>query len=186
MRKKYASDVIREKFEEIKPLLQSVHKRTKPTTVDLYDAVREWSTRLRVVVARSRQTHKVDRMYLFANLSGGAYTRSAWGTVWNEAMFGWIASFDQEVAAELTKKKAWEAKYKAPYDKSKKVAKFKSEFKLIEHEEYFSLLDIRPAAITTKLRNRNADAYDFVAHANPSTTHHFYDRRKEKKASATE
>lgn len=148
--------------------------------------LREWSTRLRVVVARSRQTHKVDRMYLFANLAGGPYTRSGWGAVWNDAMFGWIASFDHDVAAELAKKKAWEAEYKAAYDKAKKIAKFKSEFKLVEHEEYFSLLDIRPAAITTKLRNRNADAYDFAAHANPSTTHRHYDRRKEKKAAATE
>ena len=37
MRKKYASDVSREKFEEILPLLQSVRRRTKPTTVDLYE-----------------------------------------------------------------------------------------------------------------------------------------------------
>ena len=31
------SDVSREKFEEILPLLQSVRRRTKPTTVDLYE-----------------------------------------------------------------------------------------------------------------------------------------------------
>ena len=37
MRKPYASDISREKFEEIAPLLQSVRKRTKPTTVDLYE-----------------------------------------------------------------------------------------------------------------------------------------------------
>ena len=37
MRKKYASDISREKFEEIRPLLQSVRRRTKPTTVDLYE-----------------------------------------------------------------------------------------------------------------------------------------------------
>ena len=37
MRKTYASDISREKFEEILPLLQSVRKRTKPTTVDLYE-----------------------------------------------------------------------------------------------------------------------------------------------------
>jgi Putative transposase of IS4/5 family (DUF4096) len=37
MRNKYASDVSREKFEEIRPLLQSVRRRTKPTTVDLYE-----------------------------------------------------------------------------------------------------------------------------------------------------
>ncbi len=37
MRKPYASDISREKFEEILPLLQSVRKRTKPSTVDLYE-----------------------------------------------------------------------------------------------------------------------------------------------------
>jgi transposase len=37
MRKNYASDISREKFEEIRPLLQSVRRRTKPTTVDLYE-----------------------------------------------------------------------------------------------------------------------------------------------------
>ena len=37
MRKPYASDISREKFEEILPVLRSVRKRTKPTTVDLYE-----------------------------------------------------------------------------------------------------------------------------------------------------
>jgi transposase len=37
MRKPYASDIGREKFAEILPVLQSVRKRTKPTTVDLYE-----------------------------------------------------------------------------------------------------------------------------------------------------
>ena len=36
-RENYASDLSREKFEEIVPLLLSVRKRTKPTTVDLYE-----------------------------------------------------------------------------------------------------------------------------------------------------
>lgn len=120
--------------------------------------LREWSTRLRVVVARARQTHKVDRMYLFANSRGAPYSRSGWGSVWQDAMLAWVGSFDGGVLPD----------------------------KLVEHEAYFSLLDVRPAAITTKLRNRSADAYDFAAHANPSTTHKNYDRRKEKKASATE
>jgi len=52
---------------------------------------------------------------------------------------------------------------------------------LIDHPLYFSLLDIRPAAITTKLRQRSSDAYDFAAHANPSATRKNYDRGKEKK-----
>ena len=37
MRNSYASDISPEKFEEILPLLQDVRRRTKPTTVDLYE-----------------------------------------------------------------------------------------------------------------------------------------------------
>ena len=148
--------------------------------------LREWSTRLRTVVARAKQTHGTARMYLFENSTGGAYTRSGWGSVWSDAMFEWIASFDAAVAKELAKRKEWELAYKNAYDRSKVVAKFESDFKLIDHPQYFSLMNIRPAAITTKLRNRDADAYDFAAHANPSTTHKHYDNRKEKKAKATE
>ena len=36
-RRKYASDISREKFVEIEPLLCSVRRSTKPTTVDLYE-----------------------------------------------------------------------------------------------------------------------------------------------------
>ncbi|MDP3497998.1 MAG: transposase, partial [Candidatus Nitrotoga sp.] len=35
--KKYASDISRKKLAEIEPLLVSVRRRTKPTTVDLYE-----------------------------------------------------------------------------------------------------------------------------------------------------
>ena len=35
MRKRYPSDISKEAFEEIKPLLESVRKQTKPRTVDL-------------------------------------------------------------------------------------------------------------------------------------------------------
>ena len=37
MRKKYASDISREMFEQIEPLLSSARKRTKPRKIDLYD-----------------------------------------------------------------------------------------------------------------------------------------------------
>ena len=37
MRKRYPSDISKAAFEEIKPLLESVRKQTKPRTVDLYD-----------------------------------------------------------------------------------------------------------------------------------------------------
>ena len=35
--KRYPSDISREKFEKIKPILESARKTTKPRTVDLYD-----------------------------------------------------------------------------------------------------------------------------------------------------
>jgi hypothetical protein len=37
MRKKYPSDVTREQFEKIKPILESFRKKTAPRKVDLYD-----------------------------------------------------------------------------------------------------------------------------------------------------
>ena len=37
MRKKYPSDVSREQFEKIRPLLEAARKKTKPRIYDLYD-----------------------------------------------------------------------------------------------------------------------------------------------------
>lgn len=37
MRKSYPSDISREAFESIRPLLESVRKQTKPRTIDLYE-----------------------------------------------------------------------------------------------------------------------------------------------------
>ncbi len=50
-RKKYASDISREKFAEIEPLLRSVRRATKPTTVDLYEVFRAVLYLLRTEVA---------------------------------------------------------------------------------------------------------------------------------------
>lgn len=147
--------------------------------------LREWSTRLRVVVARAEQTHSASRQFLFANSKGQAYTRSGMGSVWQDAMFEWIASIAPQAAA-LARKRAAELAYILAYKKGLKVAKYEADYRLADHAQYFSLQDIRPAAITTKLNNRNADAYDFAAHSNPSTTHKHYHRRKIKKAGATE
>ena len=36
-RKSYPSDITLEQFEQIRPLLESVRKRTKPRTVDLHE-----------------------------------------------------------------------------------------------------------------------------------------------------
>lgn len=101
------------------------------------------------------------------------------------AMFAWIATFDDAVAAALAEKRAWEAQYRAMRKEGRTMAEY-SGYQVTEHPQYFSALDIRPAAITTKLRNKDADAYDFAAHADPGTTHRHYDRRSEKKARATE
>jgi len=120
--------------------------------------LRTWSPRLRVVVARAKQTHRVDRLHLFSNTIGKPYTRSGWGSVWSDAMLAWVGEEDATVTAKT----------------------------LTEHPLYFSLQDVRPAGITSKLSKRDADSYDFAAHANPATTHRHYDRRKEKVASPTE
>jgi transposase len=37
MRKTYPSDVSREQFEKIRPLLESARRKTKPRTLDLYE-----------------------------------------------------------------------------------------------------------------------------------------------------
>lgn len=37
MRKIYPSDVTREQFEKVRPILESARKKTKPRTLDLYD-----------------------------------------------------------------------------------------------------------------------------------------------------
>ena len=37
MRKKYPSDITREQFEDIRPLLESGRKKTAPRKVDLYE-----------------------------------------------------------------------------------------------------------------------------------------------------
>jgi hypothetical protein len=55
-----------------------------------------------------------------------------------------------------------------------------------DHPLYFSLQDVRPAAVTAKFEQRSADVYDFAAHANRSTTDGNYDRRRVKRVSTTE
>jgi hypothetical protein len=38
MRKIYPSDITRKQFQKIRPLLRRARKKTKPRTIDLYDA----------------------------------------------------------------------------------------------------------------------------------------------------
>lgn len=123
--------------------------------------LREWSPRLRCVVERARQRMDiVSSVYLFATTrKGTAYSKSGWGSTWQDAMRAWIQTVDSAV---------------------------KDDDLVTGHPMYFSLLNVRPVAITQKMEKRSADVYDFAAHANPSTTHKEYDRRRVKRATATE
>ncbi|MGD1324937.1 hypothetical protein ACNHE5_08445 [Pandoraea pnomenusa] len=142
--------------------------------------LRKWSPRLRVVVERAKRERKVASVFLFPNRSGRPYTKSGWNSVWQDAMYTYIGEKDAAIAEEFKAKKAREAAQR----RGEAVADL--DLQLTKHPEYFSLLDIRPAAITSKLEQRAADAYDFAAHTSPSTTHRHYDRRKTKVADATE
>ncbi len=154
--------------------------------------LRDWSPRLRVVVERAKRTATetstrkipVKSLYLFPNRRGQPYSKSGWGSVWQDAMWEWIASFDPDAAAALKAAREHEAARRR--ERWAATGKDAPEYSIADHPEYFAAMDIRPAAITTKLERRSADAYDFAAHANPATTHRHYDRRKVKRASATE
>ncbi|WP_321953161.1 hypothetical protein [Paraburkholderia bannensis] len=157
-------------------VLSAKRKKGEAKTVKL----REWSLRLRVVVERAKRERKVDSLYLFPNRRGQAYSKSGWNSVWQDAMYAYIGEFDPEVAKEFEAKRVREAAQR----RGEKADEVK--LKLVDHPAYFALSDVRPAAITAKLESRDVDAYDFAAHANPATTHKHYDRRKVKRASATE
>ncbi|QDH59504.1 hypothetical protein [Pandoraea pnomenusa] len=129
--------------------------------------LRAWSPRLKLVVKRAQQGRRIPGMALFGNRKGQPYTRSGWGSVWQDAQFAWIASFDEAVRAE------WN-------DPERRAA-----YLITGHPAYFTLNDGRPVAITEKLERREADVFDFAAHADPGTTMRHYDRRRVKKASPT-
>ncbi len=120
--------------------------------------LREWSPWLRTVVARAQQNRPFSGSALFGNKKGLAYTRSGWGSVWQDAMQAWIKTEAEKVNQPENQ---------------------------IRETLYFTLNDGRPTAITKKLERRDADVYDFAAHANPTTTHKHYDRRQVKRAAAT-
>ncbi|CAJ0742334.1 hypothetical protein [Ralstonia mannitolilytica] len=91
-------------------------------------------------------------------------------------MLAWIATLDPVVAQALKDN---------PTGRHQKGSK-SLPYPIATHPMYFALSDVRPSAITAKLDRQEADAYDFAAHANPATTHKHYDRRKVRRASATE
>jgi hypothetical protein len=105
--------------------------------------LREWSPRLRTVVARAKQAHTASRLFLFANAKRQPYTKSGWGSLWADAMFDWIASFDGEVAAALVAKREWEVRYRAARKAKAAIEPYEGD-KITEHPEYFALSDDRP------------------------------------------
>lgn len=167
--------------EEGVKVVSAKRKRGEAETLKL----RHWSTRLRTVVARAKQDRKVDSLFLFPNRRGQPYSKSGWGSVWQDAMYHYIGANDRAIAKEFEVKKLREAAQRIGRRVDNPI-RGSMELKLTKHADYFSMLDIRPAAISTKLENHDADAYDFAAHANPGTTHRHYDRRKVRKATATE
>ena len=126
------------------------------------EKARDWATRLRCVVARAlAREDAAQSPFLFApsRRRSTCYSRSGWGSSWQDAMNAWIRTQDGAVQEGDP---------------------------VTGHQLYFALQDIRPAAISRKLEQRAADAYDFAAHANPNTTHRHYDRRTVRRANATE
>lgn len=156
-------------------------KRGQEETVKL----RHWSTRLRVVVERAKRDRKVDSLFLFPNRRGQPYSKSGWGSVWQDAMYHYVGQFDKGIAREYEAKKMHEAAQRIA-NRVNSPIRGGMDLQLTKHPAYFSMLDIRPTAITAKLEQGDDDAYDFAAHSNPATTHRHYDRRKVKAARATE
>jgi len=54
MRSSYPSDITREQFERVRPVLESVRKRTKPYMVDIYEVF------CAVQIAKRNELHKFD------------------------------------------------------------------------------------------------------------------------------
>lgn len=147
--------------------------------------LRHWSTRLRVVVERAKRDRKVASLFLFPNRRGQPYSKSGWGSVWQDAMYHYVGQFDKGIAREYEAKKMHEAAQRIA-NRVNSPIRGGMDLQLTKHPAYFSMLDIRPTAITAKLDQGDDDAYDFAAHSNPATTHRHYDRRKVKAARATE
>ncbi|WP_048803899.1 hypothetical protein [Burkholderia multivorans] len=108
---------------------------------------------------------QVASIYLFPNRRDQVYSKSGWTSVWQDAMYAYIGGFDPAIAREFEEKCKREAAQRRGENADD------VELKLVNHPSYFALSDVRPAAITAKLDARDADAYDFAAHANPATTH---------------
>ncbi|MEJ0004401.1 MAG: hypothetical protein WDN30_14255 [Pararobbsia sp.] len=96
-------------------------------------------------------------------------------------MYAWIGEQDPAIEREAVARKAFEAAKRKTVDSGPAVSN-----QITEHPLYFALNDGRPTAITAKMDRRDVDVYDFAAHANPATTHKHYDRRRVRRAAATE
>ncbi|MBB5413684.1 integrase [Paraburkholderia sp. HC6.4b] len=148
--------------------------------------LRQWSWRLRAVTERAKRDRAVDSLFLFPTRTGQPYSKSGWNAVWQDAMYAYIGSFDKNIALEAEAKRMHEAAQRIANRINAPIRGGIMELQITKHPEYFALSDVRPTAISAKLEQHDADAYDFAAHASPGTTHRHYDRRRVKVAKATE
>ncbi len=69
MQKSYPSDISREQFEKIKPILESSRRKTKPRKLDLYDVFCTVSEKWLSVENVAKRFSKVGkRILLFSNV----------------------------------------------------------------------------------------------------------------------
>lgn len=135
------------------------------------------------MVKRAQQAHTTSRLYLFANEKGRPYAKSGWGSLWADAMFDWIASFDNEVATALAAKPEWEVRYRAAW-KAKTMIEPYEGYKLAGHPAYFARratgrnYNEAPEPKRQRLR--------LCRTCEPGDTHRNYDRRTQRRAKATE
>ena len=156
-------------------------KKGEAKTVKLH----HWSRRLWAVVERAKRDCKVESVFLFPNRRGRPYSKSDGDRCGRTPCTPTSArSITISRASSKPKKMHEAAQWIA--NRVNSPIRGAMELQLTKHPEYFALSDVRPAAITTKLDQRNEDAYDFAAHADPATTNRHYDRRKVRRAAATE
>ncbi|GLZ18568.1 hypothetical protein [Burkholderia plantarii] len=100
-------------------------------------------------------------------------------------MYAFIGAHDPKIAREQEGKMMREAAQRIA-NRINRPIKGGMETMPTKHPDDFSMEDLRPAAITIELSNRDAGAYDFAAQANPCTAHQRDDRGKVKTTNAIE
>ena len=97
-RKQYPSDVSREQFERVRPLLEQVRKRTKPRTVDLYEVFNAVLYLLKSGAFPSEDA-ALKVMYLaLRNLARKWNAVQGWKEALNRITLVWEARFPRQCA----------------------------------------------------------------------------------------